>query len=125
MVSPVQDSAVGGAVEILDDVSGRLGKIECLEVEVHQARVKILKTQDNIVAAHVVVRVPEDLDVWVQGFQGMLGVLWSVRDGSGGRGQRPYDRVHCNVLVWPRLAHLRALANSHVRAWGTSLYTIT
>ena len=114
MVSPVQDNIVGGAVEVLDDVAGGSGKIERLEVEVHQASVKILKPRDEVIAAHVVVRVSEHLDVWMQVFQGMLGVLWSVSGVSGPTGQLPYYRVHYNLLLV--LPSLGAWVNSRVKA---------
>jgi len=75
MVGPVQDVVLGGAVQALEDVLGGAGKVEGLEAEVLQARVDALQARDKGVAAQVVVGVAEDLDVGVQGLEGMLGVL--------------------------------------------------
>ena len=74
----VQDDVICSAVKILEDVLGGPGKVECLQTKVLQAGVQVFETCDKVIAAVVVVRVPKDLDVGMQGFQSMLGVLRPV-----------------------------------------------
>ncbi len=75
MVGPVQDVVLGGAVQALEHVLGGAGEVEGLEAEVLQAGMDALEPRDDGVAAQVVVRVAEDLDVGVQGLERVLGVL--------------------------------------------------
>jgi hypothetical protein len=56
--------------------------------------VELLQARDHGIAAHVVVGVPEHLDVGMEGLQGVLGVLRVSVLRVTGLG-RPYDRVHC------------------------------
>lgn len=74
----VQHDIVFGAVKSLYDVLGRSGKVDCLQAEVLQLGMKVLKTGNDIVATMMVIGVPENLYVGMKGFQGMLGVLGTV-----------------------------------------------
>ena len=74
MVSPEQDHVVRPSVEGLERVTRGLGKVagpQVLEA--------LDKTRQNLVASRHMVRMSEDLDVWMQCLEGMLGVL----QGSG------------------------------------------
>jgi hypothetical protein len=75
---PVQHGVLGSAVETLEHILGRSGEVECLQTKVLQARVDFLEPLDDVVTAWVVVRMPKDLDIRMEGFQGMFGVLASV-----------------------------------------------
>jgi hypothetical protein len=75
MVRPVEHVVLGGAIEALESILGRSRKVKRLQTEVLQASVEILEARDKAIAAQVVVGISEDLDVGMQGFEGMLGVL--------------------------------------------------
>lgn len=73
MVGPEEDHIIGGAVEGLDCIAWNLGKINGSELlQVGQTRLKIC---GGAVGCRVVVGVSEDLDVRVESFEGMFGVL--------------------------------------------------
>lgn len=71
MMSPKQhNTARGGSVDGLDCISGSFGKIES-----SQALERLPKFTGQIVAGRRMIRVSEDLDVWVDLLQGLPGVL--------------------------------------------------
>jgi hypothetical protein len=74
-MSPVQSGVLGRAVEALEDILGSSGKVKRLQAEVLETAMEVLEARDHGVATDVVVRVPKDLDVGMEGLQSMLGVL--------------------------------------------------
>jgi hypothetical protein len=71
-MGPIEHSILGRAVETLDDILGGPGKVERLQAEVLPARREL---GNEVIATRDMIRVPEHLDVGVEGFQGVLGVL--------------------------------------------------
>ena len=123
LMGPVQNVLLSSAVETLQSILRGPGEVKRLEAKVLQAGLDTLQTRDKCVAAHVVVRVPENLDVGVERFQGMLGVLWIVsaaRDLIVGNLTIEFT-VPCQSCPHEHTLDLY----SRVRACGTSLYTIT
>ena len=74
-MGPVEDVVLGRAVQALESILRGPCQVKRLQAKVLQARVKVLQARDHGIAAHVVVGVPENLDVGMEGFQGVLGVL--------------------------------------------------
>lgn len=70
VMGPEQDHVVGASIESLECVARDLG-----EVGGPQVLETLDKAGQDLVASGDMVRVPKDLDVWVQRLEGVLGVL--------------------------------------------------
>lgn len=69
---PKQDDIITRAVQGLQGIATKLGETEASKRHVLKAGFNV---RGNVIPAWVVVWMPEDLDVRMQSFQGMLRVL--------------------------------------------------
>jgi hypothetical protein len=72
----VQNDVPSCAIQALEGILRRSREVEGLQAEILQAGVEVLEAGHEAVAGNVMVGVAEDLDVGMQGFEGVLGVLW-------------------------------------------------
>jgi hypothetical protein len=72
VVGPVENHIIRCSIQGLEGILRNRGEVKGSHGQILKARPKLGK---NVIPAWVVVRVPKHLDAWVEGFQGMLGVL--------------------------------------------------
>lgn len=70
MMSPIENYITSGSVDCLDRVTGGFGEISCVEILDGLANLP-----SKVIASRCVVRMPENSNIRVKGFQGLSRVL--------------------------------------------------